>query len=75
MRENKSTEVALIVSGVLTILQLASKLFSVISESKALKEESLVYLMSKMTSSSKWIPFQQPILRKELKNCINFGKI
>ena len=57
----------MIISGVLTVLQLVSKLASVLYESKALREESLVYLMSKQTAAAKWIPFQQLIIDQELK--------
>ena len=75
LRESSRTSVALIVSGVLTVLNLINKLGSVISESNALKEETLVYLMSKQTANSKWIPYQQLMVDHKLKKCIDFGKI
>ena len=31
--------------------------------------------MSKMTSNSTWIPYQQLIVDRKLRSCVNFGKV
>ena len=31
--------------------------------------------MNKMTSNSKWIPYQQMIIDRKLRSCVNFEKI
>ena len=62
LQENSRTEAALIISGVLTVLQLVNKIVSVVFESSALQEHPLIYLMSKQTANAKWIPYQQLII-------------
>ena len=52
-----STRAAMIVSLILSIVQLVSRLFQITWESIALSEEPLIYMMSKITALSRWIPY------------------
>ena len=69
------TSYAQVISNVLTMISLINKHNEVISESEALQEQALTYLMSKMTSNSRWIPYQQLIVDRKLRSCVNFGKV
>ena len=51
------TLIAILISTFLTLTSVISKIFSVVSESYALKEEPIVFLMSSMTAKSKWLPY------------------
>jgi hypothetical protein len=75
LSSDKKTKYALVLSTVLTMFSLAEKLISVSTQSHALKEDTLIYLMSKMTANSKWIPFQRFIINRNLRHCIDFDKI
>ena len=59
----------------MTVLSFTNKLVSVASESAALKEDRLVYLMNKMTANSKWFPYQQLMIERKLQSCVDFGNI
>ena len=52
-----------------------SEIVSVLIQSKALREDSLSYMMSKMTANSKWIPFQKFFLNRDMRKCIDFDNI
>ena len=59
LSQSSSTQYSLIISFVLTVISLVNKIFSIVTTSKALKEDSLVYMMHNMTAKSAWIPFQR----------------
>ena len=47
----------------------------VIKESKSLKEDTLGYLMTKMTSNNGWIPYVHLINKKDFSLNINYSGI
>ena len=75
LQQSNSTKYSLIVSFILTLISLVNKIVSIITQSKALKENSLVYMMHNMTAKSAWIPFERFMIEGSLTKCIDFSSI
>lgn len=66
-------EWAINLSLTFTIISIVLTVLTTYIESRSLKEQTLGYMMTKMTSNNRWIPYMHKIMRRDNDININYG--
>lgn len=66
---------ALLYSLILSIFSFVSSVSRVALVANGLEEDWIVFIMSRVTANSTWLPYQLTIERQELEKCVDFSQI